>query len=238
MAEMVASQPLAPAPVRAADSCSSAISSAISRSSGSASVRRGAPRWSASGPGEGGVLSVPPPTEVYSPLYWRSRFPALLVGLRHRMGEEALHQAVEELLSRRGRPAPLHPPGAFEVLARHGGPDLPRFLRGQLREGKSGGSRCSKGSSSVRGPDGWRATGRMHNRGDAQALCKVVLTTDLGPVCHGGAEPRAEGRRLRAAHHPPAAGGAARSRQGVPPAGAQRRAGATGCSSRGGNEPT
>jgi hypothetical protein len=32
------------------------------------------------------------------------------------------------------------------------------------------------------GTGGWRVTGRMHNRGDAQALCRVELTTDLGPV--------------------------------------------------------
>jgi len=28
----------------------------------------------------------------------------------------------------------------------------------------------------------WRVTGRMRNEGDGQALCKVVLNTDLGPV--------------------------------------------------------
>jgi hypothetical protein len=132
-------------------------------------------------PGEGGLLSVPPPTEPYSPLYWSSRFPALLVGLRHRMGEEALRQALVELLSRQQDQRPCTRQELFEVLERHGGPDLPRFLRDNFVEGKFA-QPVLEGVEFHQGADGWRVTGRMHNLGDAQALCKVELTTDLGPV--------------------------------------------------------
>ncbi len=29
---------------------------------------------------------------------------------------------------------------------------------------------------------GWRVTGRVRNLGDGEAICRVVLTTELGPV--------------------------------------------------------
>ena len=156
-------------------------------------------------PGEGGLLSVPPPTEPYSPLYWRSRFPALLVGLRHRMGEEALQQALTELLSRKQDQRPCTRQELLEVLERHGGPDLPRFLRDNFVEGKLA-QPVLEGVEFHQGADGWRVTGRMHNRGDAQALCKVELTTDLGPVpALARAEPGKDGLfELRTTRRPQA----------------------------------
>ena len=33
-----------------------------------------------------------------------------------------------------------------------------------------------------RAGDGWQVTGRMRNRGTGEAVCKVVLTTNLGPL--------------------------------------------------------
>ncbi len=132
-------------------------------------------------PGEGGIVSVPPPTEGYGVLYWAKRFPALMAGLRHRMGEEALRQAIEDLLSSGGGQRPCTRQDLYAALARHGGPDLPRFLQDNFVDGKLA-EPVLEGVEFHQAPDGWRVTGRMHNRGEAQAFCKVVLTTDLGPV--------------------------------------------------------
>jgi hypothetical protein len=132
-------------------------------------------------PGQGGTIRVPPPEDLYGTLYWHSRFPALLAGLRHLMGEEALRQAVEELLSRGGVQQPCTRKELMEVLARHGGPDLARFLAENLVKGGLA-EPVLEGVEFRQAADGWHATGRVHNRGDAEALCKVVLTTDLGPV--------------------------------------------------------
>ncbi len=143
-------------------------------------------------PGQGGIVRVPPPDD-YSPLYWQRRFPALLVGLRHRMGEEALRQALAELLSHQRDQRPCTRQELLAVLARHGGPDLPRFLRDNLVAGGLA-EPVLEGVEFRRVADGWRVTGRMHNRGDAEALCKVELTTDLGPVqTLARAEPGADG---------------------------------------------
>lgn len=132
-------------------------------------------------PGEAGILSEPPPSEGYGVLYWTKRFPALMAGLRHRMGEEALRQAIEDLLSSGGDQHPCTRRELYATLARHGGPDLPRFLQDNFVDGKLA-EPVLAGVDFHQAPDGWRVTGRMHNRGEAQALCKVVLTTDLGPV--------------------------------------------------------
>lgn len=131
-------------------------------------------------PGQGGIVRVPPPEDFYGTIYWHSRFPALLVALRHLMGEEALRQAVEELLSQGGA-RPCTRGELLDVLTRHGGPDLSRFLAENLVKGGLA-EPVLEGIEFRQTADGWHATGRMHNRGDAEALCKVVLTTDLGPV--------------------------------------------------------
>jgi hypothetical protein len=141
-------------------------------------------------PGQGGMVRVPPPEDFYGSIYWHSRFPALLAGLRHRMGEEALRQAVEELLSHGGA-RPCTRRELLDVLARHGGVDLSRFLEENLVKGGLA-EPVLEGVEFRQAADGWHASGRMHNRGDAEALCKVVLTTDLGPV---SAMVRAEGEK-------------------------------------------
>ncbi len=144
-------------------------------------------------PGQGGIVSLPPPEDFYSPLYWHSRFPALLMGLRHLMGEETLHQAIEDLLSRGDPRHPCSREELLEVLARHGGPDLARFLEDNLVKGGLA-EPVLEGVEFHQAPDGWHATGRMHNRGTAEALCKIVLTTDLGPVSAvARAEPEKDG---------------------------------------------
>ena len=132
-------------------------------------------------PGQAGGIRVAPPKDSYAPTYWGKRFPALLVGLRHRMGEEALRQAIEDLLSSRNDQHPCTRQDLLATLARHGGPDLSRFLQDNWVDGGLA-EPVLEGVEFRQAPEGWRVTGRMHNRGDAQALCKVVLTTDLGPV--------------------------------------------------------
>jgi hypothetical protein len=132
-------------------------------------------------PGQGGMIRVPPPEDRYSPLYWHNRFPALLVGLRHRMGEEALHQAIEDFLTHGDDRHPGTRQDLLDALARHGGPDLPRFLDDNFVKGGLA-EPVLEGVEFRQTAEGWQATGRMHNRGDAEALCKIVLTTDLGPV--------------------------------------------------------
>lgn len=131
-------------------------------------------------PGQGQVVRIPPPAERFSSNYWEKRFPALVAGLRNRMGEEAVRQAVDEVLSApTGRPATRRE--LFTALARHGGPDLGRFIEENLVKGGLA-EPVLEGVEFLPAGDGWRVTGRMRNEGDAEALCKVVLTTDLGPV--------------------------------------------------------
>lgn len=131
-------------------------------------------------PGTAGAVRVPVPKEYNSSLYWNNRFPALVAGLRHQMGEEAMRQAVEEVLARRDE----HSATRQEMIAAfesHGGPDLHRFLQENLVEGGLA-EPVFDAVEFLPAGDGWRVTGKVVNRGDAQAVCKVVLTTDLGPV--------------------------------------------------------
>jgi len=131
-------------------------------------------------PGTAGIVRLPLPKEYNSSLYWDNRFPAFVAGLRHLMGEEAVRQAVEEVLSRRDeRPATRQE--MFAALERHGGPDVHRFLQENLVEGGLA-EPVLDGVEFLQAGEGWRVTGRMVNHGDAQAICKIVLSTDLGPV--------------------------------------------------------
>jgi hypothetical protein len=131
-------------------------------------------------PGTAGAIRVPLPKEYTSSLYWNNRFPALVAGLRHQMGEEAMRQAVEEVLARRDGHAATRKE-MFAAFERHGGPDLHRFLQENLVEGGLA-EPVLDGVEFLPAGDGWRVTGQVVNRGDAQAVCKVVLTTELGPV--------------------------------------------------------
>ena len=60
------------------------------------------------------------------------------------------------------------------------------FVKGELPE------TTLEGVAFQRAGDGWRVAGRMVNGGSGEALCKVVLTTDLG---RQEAVVRAEGGR-------------------------------------------
>lgn len=118
--------------------------------------------------------------EVWA-VYWRSRFPALVSALESRMGAEPLKAAVEEFLARADDPA--RGPGSveelFELMARHSPRPVERLIQdsivaGHLPEPSLDGVRF------LRSGDGWRVTGRMVNNGKGEALCRVVLTTELG----------------------------------------------------------
>ncbi len=131
-------------------------------------------------PGQEASVHIAPPTEPSSFTYWRRRFPALVSALRMRMGEESLRRAVDELLSRRGR-QPLTREELFALLRQRSEAPLERmiedfFVQGLLPEP------VLEGVELRRTAEGWRVTGRMVNQGDGEALCKIALTTDLGPV--------------------------------------------------------
>ena len=114
--------------------------------------------------------------------YWHYRFPAIVAALESRMGAEPLRLAVEEFLARGDDPR--QPPGTAEelatVLARHSAQPIERLLRDSFVVGDLP-YPVLEGVEFRRAGDAWRVTGRMVNQGKGEALCKVVLTTDLGP---------------------------------------------------------
>jgi len=130
------------------------------------------------GTGREVFVRIPPPAERYSQTYWDKRFPALVAALRYRMGEEALRAALEEVLaSPDSRPATRQE--LYATLARHSEMPVERliqdfFVQGYLPEA------VLDGVEFHRSGDGWRVSGRMLNLSQGEALCKVVLTTDLG----------------------------------------------------------
>lgn len=119
--------------------------------------------------------------EVWN-VYWRVRFPALVSALESRMGAEPLQAAVEEFLARGDDPA--RGPGSaeelFELMARHSPRPVERMIQDYLVAGHLPAPTLD-GVRFVRAGDGWRVTGRMLNQGKGEAVCKVVLTTELGP---------------------------------------------------------
>jgi hypothetical protein len=136
-------------------------------------------------------LRTPPP-EPWEP-YWSSRFPALVAALESRMGAEALQRALDEFLGSGSRNGSR--PGTrdelFAVLVRHGGPPVARMIDDFLVKGALP-EPVLLDVGFQRTAGGWRATGRVENRGDGEAVCKLVLTTDLSPV---ETEVRVEGGR-------------------------------------------
>jgi hypothetical protein len=133
---------------------------------------------------ENQVIDTPALAERPSYSYWSLRFPELISALESRTGAEPLREAVEELLAR-GEDSTAAPATAEELFAnvvRHAASPGPvealirdSFVAGDLP------SPVLEGVEFRRSTDGWRVTGRMLNEGKGEALCKVVLTTDLGP---------------------------------------------------------
>ena len=132
-------------------------------------------------PSDEAAIQVPVFSKEVWYAYWHTRFPALISALKSRMGDEPLRQAVEEFLARGDDPAA----GAgsarelFEVLARHSPHPVERLIQDSLLAGGLPYPTLD-GVDFRRTGDGWRVTGRMVNQGQGEALCKVVLTTDLG----------------------------------------------------------
>ena len=128
-------------------------------------------------------IRIPPPMDRYnySPTYWNHRFPALVAALRYRMGEEALRGAIEEVLSSPdSRPATRQE--LYAALEKHSEAPVGRliqdfFVKGFLPEPVLDGVEFHH-SGGAEG--GWRITGRMLNLSQGEALCRIVLTTDLG----------------------------------------------------------
>ena len=116
-------------------------------------------------------------------MYWELRFPSLVAALSRRTGAEPLRAAVEELLAPGGDHADR--PATFTELAailerrseRPVGPMIRDFfLAGRLPEP------VLDDVDFHAAADGWRVTGKVHNEAEGEALCKLVLTTDVGPV--------------------------------------------------------
>ncbi len=130
-------------------------------------------------PGEEESVKTPPPVEGYWG-YWSYRFPALVAALRIRMGEEPLRRAIDELLARKSA-HPVTRDELYALLKERSEVPLDRmiqdfFVEGLLPEPELDGVTLRRSSG------GWTVTGRMVNRGSGEALCRIVLTTDLGPV--------------------------------------------------------
>jgi hypothetical protein len=135
-------------------------------------------------PADEAMVMVPPFADNAYNTYWHLGFPALMTALRSRMGDEPLRAAVEEFL---GRDDPAAPPGTaqelFDLLIRHSPQPVDRLIRDSFLSGDlpypvlaDVEFRRAAGSDTA-----WRVTGRMVNEGTGEALCKVVLATDLGP---------------------------------------------------------
>ena len=114
--------------------------------------------------------------------YWRFRFPALVSALESRTGAEPLRLAVEDFLARGEDPAapPATAEELFADIVRRSPAPVETLIRDSFVEGELP-IPVLDGVEFRRMGDGWRVTGRMVNEGMGEALCDVVLTTDLGP---------------------------------------------------------
>jgi ABC-type transport system involved in multi-copper enzyme maturation permease subunit len=112
--------------------------------------------------------------------YWTDRFPALVAALSRRAGAEPLRASLEELLARGGDKAATFAEWAEILKRRSDGPVEPLFrdffFHGAMPEPTLEDVDFQPAGS------GWRVTGKVRNEGDGEAECRVVLTTDLGPV--------------------------------------------------------
>jgi len=124
------------------------------------------------------MLSIPPPSSSYSLNYWNNRFPALVTALRYRMGEEALRGAVDDVLSRTGA-KPLTREELYAAIEKRSEVPIGRMIQDFLVEGYLP-QPILDGVEFHHAGGGWQVTGRMRNRTQGEALCKIVLSTDLG----------------------------------------------------------
>lgn len=125
------------------------------------------------------ILGVPPPDTRYH-LYWRRRFPALVAALEIRTGEETLRRAIEDLLAQ-GGDRPASRAELFALLTDRSAAPVERMIRDFFVDGALPEPMLEE--VEFRRAGGlWRATGKVKNQGYGEALCKVVLATDLTPA--------------------------------------------------------
>ncbi len=112
--------------------------------------------------------------------YWRIRFPALIAALEHRAGREPLRATIDELLARGGEQ-----PASFDefeaILNRRAEQPVDGMIRDFFRAGRMP-ELALEDMAFHRAGAGWRATGRVHNLADGEAVCRVVLAAAVAPV--------------------------------------------------------
>jgi hypothetical protein len=112
--------------------------------------------------------------------YWTNRFPSLVAALSIRAGAEPLRASIEELLERGGEKPATFAEWAEILERRSDGRAAPLirdfFLHGAMPEPSLADVEFQPAGS------GWRVTGKVRNDGDGEAVCRVVLATDLAPV--------------------------------------------------------
>ena len=113
------------------------------------------------------------------PAYWRLRFPALVAALEHRAGREPLREAVDELLSRE-----TEKPASFDefqtILRRHAQNPVDGMIRDFFRNARMP-ELVLEDVAFHRAGAGWRATGKVRNQADGEAICRVVLAAAVTP---------------------------------------------------------
>jgi hypothetical protein len=115
--------------------------------------------------------------------YWSRRFPSLVVALTRRAGAEPLRAAIEELLAAGGDHAER--PATFEEFAAILKRRSERPVDGMIRDFFLDGLLPELVLDHVQflaAAGGWRVTGQVRNEGKGEAVCRLVLTTELGPV--------------------------------------------------------
>lgn len=118
------------------------------------------------------------------PAYWHHRFPALIAALEHRAGREPLRAAIDELLSQNGAQNGDNP-ATFEefaeILRRHANQPVDAMLRDFFHAGRMP-ELVLEDVAFRRAGDGWRATGKVHNVAEGEAICRVVLAAAVAPA--------------------------------------------------------
>ncbi|MEM9558375.1 MAG: hypothetical protein AAGC60_29245 [Acidobacteriota bacterium] len=113
----------------------------------------------------------------YSP-YWTQRWSALVVDLRHRVGDEALRRTLFEGLDDEDAAGPRN---LDHLVAALSGPRLAEFADQLVRNDAL--PVLSLGDVTVaRRGDSWSVSGRIVNAGDGHAVCPVRIATEGTPV--------------------------------------------------------
>lgn len=124
------------------------------------------------------VCRVPATEESYS-IYWGLCFPSMVAALEERVGAESLRQIIDGFLAESGGGDAT----AQELLARireRSEAPVERLIQDYFVDGRVPEPVLEEVHFQAAAGGGWRATGRVHNLGDGEALCRVVLSSDLG----------------------------------------------------------